>query len=191
MNSINPTKTALIDLAQEILQTKSFSSVSFQTLAQGVGIKKGSVYYHFESKQELAEAIIDRAMTLLQQSLAEIEDEPIAKQLHVYTNWFADHIGAAQKLCPGASFAASWDAVPDIIKTKVQALYLLHKQSLADIIQKGRNLNEFATTEKSAFELATIVFALLQGGLLASRVSQDTQEFAACRTLALSMVKDG
>ncbi|GAC18913.1 hypothetical protein GARC_1946 [Paraglaciecola arctica BSs20135] len=188
---MNPTKLALINLAEEILQTKSFANVSFQALAKGVGIKKGSVYYHFESKEELGEAIIDRAIALLKQNLKNIEHQPNAKQLHVYTNWFAKHIGAAQKLCPGASFAASWDAVPEKTQIKVQQLYRLHQESLSKIIQRGRETKEFALTDKTPEELSTLVFALLQGGLLASRVSQDTEEFDTCKSLALSLVKLG
>lgn len=191
MNTMNPTKLALINLAEEILQTKSFANVSFQALAKGVGIKKGSVYYHFESKEELGEAIIDRVIALLKQNLKNIEHQPNAKQLHVYTNWFAKHIGAAQKLCPGASFAASWDAVPEKTQIKVQQLYRLHQESLSKIIQRGRETKEFALTDKTPEELSTLVFALLQGGLLASRVSQDTEEFDTCKSLALSLVKLG
>ncbi|GAB5382694.1 MAG: TetR/AcrR family transcriptional regulator [Aliiglaciecola sp.] len=191
MQTMNPTKIALLDLAEDILQTKSFANVSFQTLAKGVGIKKGSVYYHFESKEELGEAILDRAMALLKQSLKDIESEPIAKQLHVYTNWFAKHIGAAEKLCPGASFAASWDAVTPSTRKKVEQLYELHKMSLSKIIQRGRKEGAFAVTDKSPESLSTLVFALLQGGLLASRVSQDKEEFAQCKALALQLVKTG
>lgn len=191
MQSINPTKTALMDLAEDILQTKSFSNVTFQTLAKGVGIKKGSVYYHFESKEELGEAILDRAMALLKNSLKDIEHEPIAKQLHVYTNWFAKHIGAAEKLCPGASFAASWDAVSSGTQEKVKALYQLHKTSLSTIIQRGRDEGEFVTTDLTPEQVSTLVFALLQGGLLASRVSGDKNEFSQCKALALKMAKTG
>lgn len=191
MQTLHPTKIALMDLAEQILQTKSFSNVSFQTLAKGVGIKKGSVYYHFESKEELGEAILDRAASLLKSGLEDIKDEPIVKQLHVYTNWFAKHIGAAEKLCPGASFAASWDAVPESTRDKVKHLYRVHRQGLADIIARGRQSGDFATTEQTEVQLAAVVFALLQGGLLAARVSQEQDEFQTCKAMALKLVKEG
>ncbi|MEP4890277.1 MAG: TetR/AcrR family transcriptional regulator [Aliiglaciecola sp.] len=191
MNTINPTKVALLDLAQEILQTKSFSSVSFQTLALGIGIKKGSVYYHFKTKEELGEAIIERLTSMLQQNLVDIQNEPSETQLTIYLNWYEKHIEAAQKLCPAASFAATWDAVPARTKLKVQELYDLHHKALLGIIQNGRDSGEFAVTNKSPKELAIIVFALLQGGLVSSRVSQAKDEFAACKAAALQMVKTG
>lgn len=191
MQTLHPTKIALLDLAEDILQTKSFDNVSFQTLAKGVGIKKGSVYYHFESKEELGEAILDRTTSMLKQGLEEIKNEPVAKQLHLYMNWFAKHIGAAHKLCPGASLASSWDALPEATQEKVRKLYRVHKKGLADIIAAGRKSGEFAVTKESEQELATIVFALLQGGLLAARVSQDEEDFFSCKALALRIVKQG
>ena len=104
MKSINTTKIAILNLAEQLLQTQSFSNVSFQALAKGVGIKKGSVYYHFESKEALGEAVLDRTISLLRTGFEDIKTEPAVKQLHVYINWFAKHIGAAEKLCPGVSF---------------------------------------------------------------------------------------
>ena len=191
MQTINPTKNALMDLAEDIIQTKSFSNVSFQTLAKGVGIKKGSVYYHFESKEELGEAIIERATAQIKEGIQSIINEPVVKQLHVYCNWFGKHIGAAQRLCPGANFAASWDAIPDSIKDRVTHLYSVHKKGLADIIRRGRESGDFAITGTSPEELATVVFALMQGGLIAARVSQDKDEFASCKAMALKLVKQG
>lgn len=191
MQTIHPTKIALMDLAEQILQTKSFDNVSFQALAKGVGIKKGSVYYHFESKDELGEAILDRNIGLLKSGLQDIKSEPVVKQLHVYTNWFAKHIGAAEKLCPGACFASSWEAVPESTKEKVKTLFRTHKEGLAEIISTGRRSGDFAVTQKSEQELATVVFALLQGGLLAARVSQDREEFLSCKAMALKLVKQG
>ncbi|GAB2685430.1 TetR/AcrR family transcriptional regulator [Aliiglaciecola sp. 3_MG-2023] len=191
MNSVNPTKTALLNLAQELLQTKSFSSVSFQTLASGIGIKKGSVYYHFKTKEDLGEAIVERLTTMLQQSLLDIQHEPSQIQLKIYLSWFEKHIEAAQKLCPAASFAATWDAVPEGTKLKVQKLYNLHQNSLIRIIQNGRDSGEFALSSQSPKELAVLVFALLQGGLVSSRVSQTKYEFEACKAQASQMIVKG
>ena len=120
MQEINPTKAALMDLAEDIIQTKSFSNVSFQTLAKGVGIKKGSVYYHFESKDELGEAIIERATAQIKHAMQSIKSEPIVKQLHVYCNWFGKHIGAAEKLCPGRILLPVGTQARTVSKTRLR-----------------------------------------------------------------------
>ena len=190
MKTENPTKTALMDLAEQILQTQSFANVSFQTLADGVGIKKGSVYYHFESKDQLAEELIDRTRHRLREALQQIVNEPPAKQLRIYINWFLKHIGAAEKMCPGASFAVTWDALPESTKLKVKQLYALHQQGLSDIIKRGQAEHVF----KSALppqSLAEAIFALLQGGLLSSRVAEDPEQFNSVKNTAIQLVENG
>lgn len=186
----NPTKTALMDLAEEILQTQSFANVSFQTLADGVGIKKGSVYYHFESKDQLAEALIDRTRHRLRDALQQIVNEPPPKQLRIYINWFLRNIGAAEKMCPGANFAVCWDALPVSTREKVKHLYATHQSGLKAIIERGRAQRVFGTA-LPAKTLAEAIFALLQGGLLSSRVAEDPKQFEAVKTTALQLVETG
>jgi TetR/AcrR family transcriptional regulator, transcriptional repressor for nem operon len=189
MDAMNPTKIALLDLAEDILQRQSFSNVSFQALAKGVGIKKGSVYYHFESKEELGEAILERFTTTLKSSLKSIKHEPITKQLHVYMNWFGKNIGAGEKVCPGTNFAASWGVVPASTQEKVKQLYKALVEGLTDIIRQGREEGAFAQSEHSPEALATFIFCSMQGGLIAARVTGDPEQFVLCKKQALKLVE--
>lgn len=189
MQEINPTRKAILDLAEDMLQRQSFANVSFQTLAKGVGIKKGSMYYHFETKEELGEAILDRTIAILKSSFKDLEKEPIVKQLHVYTNWFLKHIGAAERVCQGLNFAASWDAVPSPLKDRVKKLYIEHEKGLAKIIRTGQELGEFPLDEKSPEEIAHLAFCMLQGGLISARVIGDETQFLTCKKQVLEMIK--
>lgn len=187
---MNTTKAALLDLAEDITQTSSFANVSFQALADGIGIKKGSVYYHFKSKEELGDAIIERAANQLKQGLKDIRHEPILKQLHVYTNWFKKHIGASEKLCPGINFVASWDSVTTSTQQQVLRLYRVHKEGLEAIITDGRNAGEFEQSDLSPADMATCVFAILQGGLITSRITGNVKEFDLCKAAAIKLIKN-
>ena len=61
MNSAATTDTRekLLDAADEFLRARSFAGFSFQDLARTVGIKKGSVYHHFETKEALVVAVLE------------------------------------------------------------------------------------------------------------------------------------
>jgi TetR/AcrR family transcriptional repressor of nem operon len=52
------TSRKLLQRAQILLQTKGFNALSFQELADAIGIRKASVYHHFSTKQDLAVAAI-------------------------------------------------------------------------------------------------------------------------------------
>ena len=53
-------KEQIIDTATELLQTRSFSSFSYQDLSERLGITKASIHHHFRSKKDLGKAVADR-----------------------------------------------------------------------------------------------------------------------------------
>ena len=51
------TKEKILDAAQDLIQTRSFHGFSYQDMADRVGIRKPSLYHHFDSKDAIALAI--------------------------------------------------------------------------------------------------------------------------------------
>ena len=62
---VRDTRTALMDAAQESFATKGFGGASIRQLAGAVGIKESSLYNHFSGKQDLLDAVLDRAQARL------------------------------------------------------------------------------------------------------------------------------
>jgi len=52
------TKQKILDAAQDLIQTRSFHGFSFQDMADKVGIRKASLYHHFDSKDAIALAVL-------------------------------------------------------------------------------------------------------------------------------------
>lgn len=50
----------LLDAAEEIVQTRGLNGLTFQDLADAVGLRKPSVFHHIKNKEELATALIER-----------------------------------------------------------------------------------------------------------------------------------
>ena len=53
----------LLDAAQTLVQKRGLNAVSFQDLADAVGLKKPSVFHHFPSKDALARSLLERCRT--------------------------------------------------------------------------------------------------------------------------------
>lgn len=66
------TRKALLDAALDHFSTDGYAGTSIRDLASTVGIRESSVYKHFASKQEIFEALIDRA----DEQLAMITTQP-------------------------------------------------------------------------------------------------------------------
>src|ERR1043166_1832386 len=67
-----PSATAeqILDLAETLIQTRSYSAFSYQDISDALGLTKASIHYHFPSKAELGVAVIDRYAARFSAALA-------------------------------------------------------------------------------------------------------------------------
>src|SRR5687767_15645114 len=66
------TRDAILDATDRLLSRFGYKKMTIDDLAHEVGIGKGSVYLHFESKEEIALSHIDRIIERLKRRLNEI-----------------------------------------------------------------------------------------------------------------------
>jgi AcrR family transcriptional regulator len=59
------TREGILEAAARIFSKKGFHATSMQDIAEAVNLQKASLYYHFESKQEILIAILDHALDLI------------------------------------------------------------------------------------------------------------------------------
>lgn len=68
------TRRLILDQAARLLRTNGYASTSLRDIAAATGMKAGSLYYHFESKEALAETVmvegIEIVRAAVQQALA-------------------------------------------------------------------------------------------------------------------------
>jgi len=82
------TRDAILDATDRLLARYGYKKMTIDDLAKEVGIGKGSVYLHFDSKQEIALSHIDRIVERLKTSLhatAQTKSSPekkLRKMLH-------------------------------------------------------------------------------------------------------------
>lgn len=70
----------IIEAANRLVYTKGYNQTSVSDIATAVGITKGNLHYHFKSKEELLEAIIQYRLTMINEMLMQWEEQfPEAK----------------------------------------------------------------------------------------------------------------
>ena len=74
-------ETAIIETVNRLLAEKGFEAMTVDEVAAEVGIAKASLYKHFNSKEELACAAMERAMQRAQAFIAQVpaEQAPLDK----------------------------------------------------------------------------------------------------------------
>ncbi|MCG7983225.1 MAG: TetR/AcrR family transcriptional regulator [Candidatus Thiodiazotropha lotti] len=64
-----PTRQGIIDAARNHIYHKGFGATSYANIAQETNLRKGNIQYHFKSKDELLQAVIDQQITAIRQQL--------------------------------------------------------------------------------------------------------------------------
>lgn len=55
-------KKEILDVAEELFATKGYDSASTTDILERIGIARGTLYYHFRSKEEILDALIERTL---------------------------------------------------------------------------------------------------------------------------------
>ena len=77
------TRDDILDAAAQVIRQKGFHGASMSDIAASVNLQKASLYHHVTSKQEILLALLERALGLLTEHIAEIasQDLPADKKL--------------------------------------------------------------------------------------------------------------
>jgi AcrR family transcriptional regulator len=69
----------ILDAAAELFSTKGYDKTSTSDIMKAVGIAKGTLYYHFSSKEEILDALIDRiASNMVSRATAIASDKTVS-----------------------------------------------------------------------------------------------------------------
>lgn len=171
------TRDRIVNAAQELLQTRSFTGFSFDELAKRVGIRKPSLYHHFKSKNELGAEVLARATERLE-AIAQAGGELSgAEQLRSYLEAVGDALGAGKRLCPAGSVTANWAVVPTELRDSVRRMGRVHFAWLARVLAQGRKDGSLKTDGRDLEAMARWIFASVQGGLMLARISGERKSY--------------
>ena len=108
MSPVN-TREHIIESARLLVQDASYDGFSFRDIAERVGIRKASIYYHFETKESLAVAMLDEATAGFGRWVSHVENKAPTERLRAYCfDFYMERLEAGTKLCPGGAFTAAW-----------------------------------------------------------------------------------
>jgi len=66
---MNKTKRKIFETSMKLFAEKGYEATSIEEITATVGVAKGTLYYHFSSKEEIFNFLIDEGMKLLRNSI--------------------------------------------------------------------------------------------------------------------------
>jgi len=202
--SATNTKSKLILTATDLIWQSSYGFVSVDDICKAAGIKKGSFYYYFSSKAELAVASMEESyqsyaleiMSILSSILSPIErfdalaDFVYEKQQQAY-----DKYGRVCG-CPFASLGSEMAGNEELIQKKADEILHLQgnmfKQTLQEMVDSGLLPNTTNISNMSSQIITTILgqvmVARIQNNL--SNLKKDVK-LSLFQTLGLDTYNSG
>ena len=172
------TAEEILDIAQDLIQTRGYSAFSYQDIADVLKIRKASIHYHFPAKTDLGIAVIDRYTKRFGEALAAIaadKDRASMDMLDRYVEPYLEFARTADKVCLCGALAGEMLALPSDLRSRVERFFKQHQAWLADILERGAERGEFALTDKP-LRFARLIFGALQGALLVKRTTRDPSQ---------------
>ncbi len=175
------TKDKLLDIAERRILENGFAATSIEDLIQEAGITKGGFFYHFEGKNALAYALMQRyreqdafLFSNMFQRAEELTDDPL-QQMLVFIKLLAEMMENLEGVHPGclvASFTYESHQVNETVRQitadSVKDWRRLFKQQLDKVNEQYTPRND-----SKSDDLADMLSTIIEGGIVVSRAVDD------------------
>lgn len=170
----SPTASAILDIAERLVQSRGFNGFSYADIASELGITKASLHYHFPGKAELGESLIRRYSARFGEALVEIDGRqaPALEKLRAYCDLYRVVL-RSERMCLCGMLAAEYETLPTAMRDAVVVFFDDNQGWLANLLGDGRATDDLHFTG-SPDEAAHEIIAALEGAMLVSRPYQNT-----------------
>lgn len=174
-------RSRMLRTAARLLQRQGYHATGLRQILSESGAPRGSLYFHFPGgKEQLAveavRAMSGRISRLIAQMLAAYTDP--AEAVEAFTHGFAAVLRQSDYAegCPVATVTLEAAASSEAIRAACDAAYVDWQRQLRDYLAAS------GVAPERVDDLATLVLAAAEGGLILSRARRDIQPLATIAT---------
>lgn len=169
----NNARESILEAGRLAAQSHGYAGLNFRELAETVGVKHTSLYYHFATKGALAAAVAKRywqdTNAGLDAMLTELGDSRVA--LRNYPGIFRTSLENENRLCLVSFMAAEYDDLPDEVRTEVQSFVDVNVAWLTKVLVSMGLAREISE------QRAQSIYAAVAGAQLMARSRSDIALF--------------
>jgi TetR/AcrR family transcriptional repressor of nem operon len=168
-------RTRLVESAATRIHASSYATASVEELCADAGVQKGSFYYFFPSKRDLALAAIDEQWTKTRATILEPAFAPDVGPLERIARFFR-YVAVRQRAdivlgCPFGNLVAEVGTQDQVIRDRVRQVFAGYQayfeQALRDAAAGGK------LHEVDVAPVAQALLAYFQGALLLAKTYND------------------
>jgi TetR/AcrR family transcriptional repressor of nem operon len=179
------TAAQILDAAERMVQERGFNGFSYADIAAELGVTKAALHYHFASKTDLGDALIDRYAERFFTALEKVDlDRPDARdKLRAYAKLYAD-VFRDDRMCLCGMLAADYATLPDQMRERVVRFFDDNEVWLARVLEEGRKAGSIRYTG-SARPIARTLIGGLEGAMLVARPYHEVKRFRDAAALLI------
>jgi len=171
------TASRILDVAERLVQVRGFNGFSYADIAAELDITKPALHYHFATKADLGEALINRYSRRFGEALAAVDagNARAPAKLRRYAELYLDVL-RDQRMCLCGMLAAEYPTLPDAMRASVISFFDQNEAWLGAVLEQGEEEGSLHFTG-SARDTARMIISCLEGAMLVTRPYGDIPRF--------------
>jgi TetR/AcrR family transcriptional repressor of nem operon len=124
------TREQIVEAADGLFYRQGYEHTSFADIADAVQISRGNFYYHFKSKDEILDAVIDLRLTRTQRMLGQWEADasgPADRIRSFIHMWLANRAEIQRYGCPVGTLCAELAKLSHASQEEANELFTLYR----------------------------------------------------------------
>ncbi|NEQ97280.1 MAG: TetR/AcrR family transcriptional regulator [Cyanothece sp. SIO2G6] len=180
MSKAEETKAYIIQQSAALFNQKGFAGLSMSDIMQATGLKKGGIYNHFSSKDELVLAAFDHVISVLGQrylqAIQSRQDEGAIAQLNGILDVFEQNMQDEMFKggCPLLNTATESDDTHPALRERTQQAIGRWHQSICQVVRQGVKQGELQP-DADPDAVATVLIAVLEGAVMMTKLYDDAR----------------
>ena len=170
--------TYILDVAQQLIQTRGYNAFSYADIATQVGIRTATIHYYFPTKADLGRDVVVRYRSNMRAGLAQLDQSGAsdAEKLKGYVEVCRQAVDNGTRLCLCVMLMADFETLSDEIRREVEGFDADNVAWLTHVLSSGREAGLFRFAGPADVE-AQFVFATIEGAELVARGSRNIARF--------------
>lgn len=192
MKKGDDTREKIIQVSLELFHAKGYFNTSVNDITEHAGIKKGGLYFHIQSKEQLAIIALEEARINYERIISDgIENLPplaqIEQKIAAIVQYHIDR--GVYKGCLFGNMALEIGYNDSDISQFLKKVFREWERSFEVLINQAVATGELELRETPK-ELAKTILATIEGGVLISKISGDTDGIKNCAKSILMSLND-
>lgn len=154
-------RTKILETATRLFATHGYDSTSLSHVARAASVSKALIFWHFETKENLFEAVLTRTIEPYSIDIDDLdglsEPEQLRRLIDLYYEFVTDNVFSVRFFL---SLFLREERRPDNLFGKILDLYRLYQQLLRDVITRGQERGTLSRDVNPALHAALILSAL-------------------------------